>query len=233
MARFFEFLLLIVLIVILIGAFWIYVYVVALGNPWPFGGNRVFGDSTNNVESYNFQEPISVPKSTDLILSENLKNQINNAENVDDEFTLNIPSIDVSTTVTADNSIDTLNQDGWLVLPFTYKYQHSYFARLFDRNKRDRNEAIVLCHRNFYEPRDIKSCYYMDRIEVDDTINFDGGTFKVLTVTTIPVQPEYVFEASSNENYLKIVTNSGPNREPDLNTHYLIVIAEKGVGSTN
>ena len=40
---------------------------------------------------------------------------------------------------------------------------------------------------------------------------------------------ETIFEPSNESEYLKIITNSGPNKEPDLNTHYLVVLAEKTV----
>lgn len=224
MGKVFEFLVLLVLIVLLIGGFFFYVYVIVLGNSLPIAGGKVLGQSDYN---YNFTEPIVPVERKDFVISNTLKETVSKSNNPNAQFTLSIPKIDINTTVTSTNNIDRLNEQGWFLLPNSYKYEYSYFRRLFDSSKRNRNEAIILCQRNFYGIRDVRSCFYLDRIEVDNELTYDGSTYKVISTKTIPTYPEYVFEPNTDGKYLRIISNSGPKKEPYLNSHFLVIIAEK------
>lgn len=224
MAKVFEFLLLFILVIGLIVAFWLYVYVIALGNPLPLPGGSVLGDQVTN---YNFAEPEYVPATTDMPLSQAQQDKITSSNNPRGSYTITLPTIDTSSSVISVNNLDAQNENGWVLLPYSYTYQHSLFARLFDASKRNKNEAVIFCHRNFYLPRDIRSCHYMDRIEIDHQIVFDNSTYTVISSTTIPYTDDLVIEAGSDSDYLRIVTNSGPNKESYMNTHYLIIVAKK------
>jgi hypothetical protein len=224
MAKVFEFIFIFILIILLIAGFWFYVQVIALGNPFPLPGGNVLG---REVTNYNFPEPEVVPALTDMPLSEAEKEKILNSTNPRGSYSISLPSIDTTSSVISVNNLEALAENGWVVLPYSYTYQHSFFARTFDASKRNKNEAVILCHRNFYSPRDIRSCHYMDRIEIDHQIIFDANTYIVISSTTVPFTEDYVIEAGNDENYLRIITNSGPNKESYMNTHYLIIVAKK------
>lgn len=195
-----------------------------LGNPVPIPGGKVLGQTDYN---YNFAEPIVPVERKDFLISDNLKDMVKNSSNPNAQFTLSIPKIDLNTNITSTNNIERFNEQGWFLLPNSYKYEASFFERLFNTSKKNRNEAIILCQRNYYGIRDVRSCFYLDRIEVDHELTFDGSPYKVISVNTIPTYPEYVFQPNTDGKYLRIISNSGPSEEPYLNSHFLVIIAEK------
>ena len=225
MGKAFEFIVLLLLVILLLGGFFLYVYVIALGNPFPVPGGKVLGQTDY---SYNFSEPMITSKVKDYPVSEQLTKSITESQSSNSQYNLSITDIDLSATISVSNKLQTFEENGWILLPNSYKFQYSYFQRLFDSNKRTKNETIILCHRNFYDPRDNKSCFYMDRLAIEDIIVFDNIQYEIISISIIPAQTsDYLYQPAEDGNYLRIITNSGSQKEPYFNSHLLVITASK------
>ncbi|MCA9386153.1 hypothetical protein KC717_05900 [Candidatus Dojkabacteria bacterium] len=224
--------LMVLLVVALIGVFALYMYLFSPQNTTftiddLAREGAVLGVSQQDV---NLEIPEDITYISDDLLDDETEERVANSSNPRSDYGLTISRFGIENVVSHTNDIEELKEFGWLVLPWTYRNQDSWFRWPW-AERAPKTEAIVVCYRRFFGPTHHASCYNLDKLEVGDRIQFDEGVYEVANIVVRQRGQETLFDVGGDVERLKIITNSGPNKETDLNSHYLVIVANKMVES--
>ncbi|MBD3362562.1 hypothetical protein GF362_02480 [Candidatus Dojkabacteria bacterium] len=189
--------------------------------------SKVLGINTGPRINSNFKEPEDVTYRTDSIGYDELYDDIQDSKNPKAYYLVSIPKIDLVSEVEHTNSTEIFESDGWILLPWSYQYQDSWFRLPPWKERKPKTEAIILCYRRFYGPRHERSCYNLHLLTKGDEIIFNEYVYSIKNIIVTEKDQNTIFDTSNENEFLKIITNSGPEKEPDQNTNHLVIIAEK------
>lgn len=218
---------------IMLGAFGLFMYIFAWDgdvNEIEISRNtRILGiESANDIDN-NFVEPEDITYIQDDILNDELEQAVSNFDNPSGVYTIKIPKLDLENEIDHTNDLETLKELGWLILPWTYEYQDSWLRFPPWKEREPKTEAIIICYRRFYGSSHSKSCYDLDKLEIEDEIHFDNSIYSIERKVILTKDDLAIFEPSGDEEYLKLITNSGSDFDAEKNTHYLVLLAKKQI----
>jgi hypothetical protein len=224
----------ILLVIVLIGAFILYVYMFSgstgKSNVEIVVPAQIQGISIGRQSSGNFRLPEDAPYENSDLLSKNIETRIENADDVSGKYALSIEKIGVANeSISHTKDLEFLKNDGWMLLPWSYHKESKPFSFLPWVKENDRNEPIIVCYRRFFGETHPKSCINLHQLEKGDAINFDDTNYIVENVVRADRVLETIFDSSKGD-YLKIISSTGKNIfQTDGDEGYIVVIAKKSV----
>ncbi len=218
-------------ILLLAGIFGVYVYVFALqgGDIYsviPENGSGVLGINvaTNN---YNFEIPEDISRELEPLLSEKVIKKVEDTAMVSNTtYALVVPKINLVTDIVRSNDITTLEEQGWILLPWSYEYTTGFFRFPPWKDRGNRNEAIIVSYRKFYGRTHERASWNLNELQSGDELAFDSRIFRVESVILRQKAQETIFEPENTGEYLKIITNSDETGKPGISDYYLVLIAK-------
>lgn len=224
----------IVLIVVLIASFILYVYMFSatsgVSDVQIVIPGQIRGISIGNNVSGNFKLPEDAPLENVDLISPKIEERIESSESATGGYPLFIEKIGVENeAVERGNSLEILQNDGWILLPWSYKSDNSFFSFLPWVEKKEPNEAIILCYRRFFGETHPMSCMRLNELSKGDLLEFDSSNYLVESVSVVDKSLDTIFN-TGDSGYLKIITSTGNDINDTMgDSKYLVVIAQKSI----
>ncbi len=157
----------------------------------PYKNAQVLGSTSVNIS----KEPI---------LKEALASRIQTGNNLTQiKFRVEIPSIGLDSPAMHGSDAQFILQNGFFIYPGS--------------NLINKGEIILLCYRSQFKSTDPRSCWYLNKLSINDEIILDNSngstsTYKIIGTNTFNFSSDFIYKINNDENYLQIVTNDGKNR---------------------
>ncbi len=151
---------------------------------------------------YNFALAKTQPVATDLALTQHQDKVVDITYAGSDTpqiiSSISIPKLKLAAPILIGNDPQTALTVGWWSDP------HSHWG--------EPGEVSVYCYRRYFAPSDSRSCWYLDRLAINDEIFLGSGdslrSYQVVGINSFNTNDTTFQQISDSENYLKIVTTT-------------------------
>ncbi|MEO6729148.1 MAG: sortase [Candidatus Dojkabacteria bacterium] len=177
--------------------------------------NIILGSNEKDID-YNFPvDTSSTSQFEDALFSDtNLEEMLGNGQTIQQKnLNIQIPSLNINSPIVQGLNSEDLLKEGFWVLP--------------SERKLGKAEVVLLCSRRYFGPTDSKSCWFLDRIALENIITISYNSYslnyKVVGINRFNGNDPLVYKASADEDLIRIVTT-----DPlDSNINRLVILAER------